>query len=420
VVATSTEGFEPPRYKDAVLGLNYRLGVVPAGVVSAIAAPFLPLFWPPVVAAVLCGLLALDVWIVFVHGAGEGLLDIIYQPSLLFLFLGLELVALVWHECGHATACRYGGARPGRVGVGLYIIWFVLFCDVTDSYRLDKVGRLRTDCGGLYFDAIFTLAIGGAYFLTGFEPLLALALLNQLAALDELSPFVRFDGYYIVSDLTGVPNLYQYIPPVIKGLIPGREADESVKALKPWVRATITVWVLATVPVLLGGLVMLFYLGPWALAAAWDSFLTHYGEVLGALEDGSVIAGAKGVINILGPPRSRGRRDLDRCCCRQAFDRGCVALIARGSPPSLADVGAWDGRSRWSYRRAPRRRRDDDAGVVRASFEVRGVRCGRTRRGGRLGHRGLLRDRGTTRAKPGRRRPHWLRNARRCGHRARR
>jgi len=299
VVATATEGFEPPRYKDAVLGLNYRLGVVPARVVRAIAAPFLPLFWPPVVAAVLCGLVALDVWIVFVHGAGEGLLDIIYQPSLLYLFLGLELVALVWHECGHATACRYGGARPGRVGVGLYIIWFVLFCDVTDSYRLDKVGRLRTDCGGLYFDAIFTLAIGGAYFLTGFEPLLALALLNQLAALDELSPFVRFDGYYIVSDLTGVPNLYQYIPPVIKGLIPGREAGESVKALKPWVRATITVWVLATVPVLLGGLVMLFYLGPWALAAAWDSFLIQYGEVLGALEGGSIIAGAKGAINIL-------------------------------------------------------------------------------------------------------------------------
>jgi putative peptide zinc metalloprotease protein len=185
------------------------------------------------------------------------------------------------------------------VGVGLYIIWFVLFCDVTDSYRLDKVGRLRTDCGGLYFDAIFTLAIVGAYFLTGFEPLLALALLNQLAALDELSPFVRFDGYYIVSDLTGVPNLFQYIPPVIKGLIPGREADESVKALKPWVRAVITVWVLATVPVLLFGLVMLFYLGPWVLANAWESFLIQYGKVLGALEDGSITAGAKGVINIL-------------------------------------------------------------------------------------------------------------------------
>ena len=299
VVATATEGFEPPRYKDAVLGLNYRLGVVPAGVVRAIAAPFLPLFWPPVVIAVLCGLVALDVWIVFVHGAGQGLLDIIYQPSLVFLFFGIELLAMVWHEVGHATACRYGGAKPGRVGVGLYIVWFVLFCDVTDSYRLDKVGRLRTDCGGLYFDAIFTLAIVGAYFLTGFEPLLALALLNQLGALDELSPFVRFDGYYIVSDLTGVPNLYQYIPPVIRSLIPGREADERVKALKPWVRAVITVWVLATVPVLLFGLVMLFYLGPWALAAAWDSFLIQYGEVLGALEGGSITAGVVGVINIL-------------------------------------------------------------------------------------------------------------------------
>lgn len=298
-VFATVEPIELPRYKESVLGLNYRLGLVPAGVVRHVTTPFLFLFWRPVVVAVLCGLVALDAWVVFVHGVGQGVLEIIYQPSLTFAFFALELVAMAWHECGHATACRYGGAKPGKVGVGIYIVWLVFFCDVTDSYRLDKVGRLRTDSGGLYFDAIFTLAIVGAYFLTGFEPLLALALFNQLAALDELSPFLRLDGYYIVSDLTGVPNLFSYIKPVTVSLLPGREADESVKALKPWVRTVITLWVLAVVPVLLVGFAMLVYYGPWVIATAWDSFFIQYGEVLGAFEGGRILGGVLGMINVV-------------------------------------------------------------------------------------------------------------------------
>ncbi len=282
-----------------LLGVRFRLGLVPEGVVSRLTVPFLPLFWPPVVLAVLCGLLALDVWLVFVHGVGQGVRDVSNQPSLVLAFFLLEMGAMAWHELGHATACRYGGAKPGKVGVGIYIVWFVFFSDVTDSYRLDKVGRLRTDCGGLYFDAILTLGLAGAYFLTGFEPLLAVALFNQLASLDELSPFLRFDGYYIVSDLTGVPDLFRYIKPVARSLIPGQEADESLKELKPWVRVVLTVWVLSVVPVLLLGLGMLAYHGPWVIAATWDSFFVHYGEVSAAFGEGRTIDGLVGLVDVV-------------------------------------------------------------------------------------------------------------------------
>ena len=61
---------------------------------------------------------------------------------------------------------------------------------------------MRTDLGGIYFDAILTLVIAGEYFLTGFELLLVLVLFNQFGTLDEFSLFLRLDGYYALSDLT--------------------------------------------------------------------------------------------------------------------------------------------------------------------------------------------------------------------------
>jgi len=77
-----------------------------------------------------------------------------------------------------------------------------------------------------------------------------------------------------------------------------READEGVKALKPWVRAVVTVWVLAAVPFLLFGLAMLIYNGPWVLASAWDSFFVQYDQVTSALGDGRVLEGVLGMINV--------------------------------------------------------------------------------------------------------------------------
>ena len=52
----------------------------------------------------------------------------------------------------------------------------------------------------------------------------------------QLLPFVRLDGYHILADLTGVPDLFARIKPTLASLLPGEEPDERVTALKPWVR----------------------------------------------------------------------------------------------------------------------------------------------------------------------------------------
>src|SRR5688500_18660739 len=157
------------------------------------------------------------------------------------------------------------------MGAGLYLVWPAVYTDVTDSYRLGRGGRLRTDLGGLYFNMVFALATVGAWAATGWDALLVLVPLQLLQMVHQLLPFVRLDGYYILSDITGVPDLFARIKPTLLSAVPGHEEEERAAALKPWVRVVVTVWVLAVVPLLLTMLAFAAINLPRILATAWDS-----------------------------------------------------------------------------------------------------------------------------------------------------
>ncbi|HEY3185540.1 MAG TPA: hypothetical protein VGJ77_22035, partial [Gaiellaceae bacterium] len=256
---------------------------------------FKPLYYPPVVAAVLAAFVALDVWLFAFHGVAQSLRQTLYDPLFILLLLGLVILSAAFHETGHATACAYGGARPGVMGVGLYIVWPAFYTDVTDAYRLGKGGRLRTDLGGVYFNSIFTLATFAAYFLTGWEPLLLVVPLQIMEMLHQFLPFIRLDGYYIVSDLTGVPDMFARIKPTLKSLNPAAETPDEVTALKPWVRVAVTVYVFTVVPLLLLLLGMTVINMPRIVSTAWDSFLLQKDE----LGHESVLATSVTVIQML-------------------------------------------------------------------------------------------------------------------------
>ena len=155
---------------------------------------------------------------------------------------------------------RYGGARPGRIGVGIYLVWPSFFTDVTDSYRLGRAGRLRTDFGGVYFNVIFMLGLAGCYAGTSNEVLLLTIAITHVEMLEQLLPFVRFDGYFILSDLVGVPDLFARVAPVLSTLF-ARGRHTRVAALRRRARRIITIWVLCVIPLLafmLGYLLLYF------------------------------------------------------------------------------------------------------------------------------------------------------------------
>jgi putative peptide zinc metalloprotease protein len=246
----------------ALLTLKLRRTIVGERGVKILARLFGPLFSPFVVALVLACLIASDAWLFGSGRIGSAFRYVLLHPLLLLMILGLSVTSMLFHECGHAAACRYGGARPGVIGVGFYVIWPAFFTNVTDAYRLGRAGRIRTDLGGVYFNAIFVLPLTAAYFATGYAPLAGAVMLIHLEIVQQLMPSLRFDGYFILADLIGIPDLFRRIGPTLRSLIPGQPADPQLAKLKRSARVALTAWVLLIVPLLLLQLGFVVFNGP--------------------------------------------------------------------------------------------------------------------------------------------------------------
>jgi putative peptide zinc metalloprotease protein len=233
-----------------LFALRARGTLLPERIVNLVAAFLRPLFRWPVIVAVAGSMLAVDYWLFAVHGLGGGIQQVLRNPVDLLVVLGLSVATAVFHECGHATGCRYGGARPGVIGVGIYLVWPAFFTNVTDSYRLSRAGRLRTDLGGLYFNLVFMLALASIYVATSSQVLLLVIAVTHLEMLEQLLPFVRFDGYFILSDLIGVPDLFARVVPIVKSVLPAGRRDPRVAGLRSGARIAVTAWVTCVIPLL--------------------------------------------------------------------------------------------------------------------------------------------------------------------------
>ena len=172
------------------------------------------------------------------------------------------------------------------IGAGIYIVWPAFYTDVTDSYRLGRWGRICTDLGGLYFNAVVVVLTFGWWYATRWDALLLLVATQIMQMVQQLMPLLRFDGYHLLADLTGVPDLYHRIRPTLLGLLPHRWSDPENRVLKPWARAVITVWVLITIPML--GLMLLAMVTavPRLLGTGWSVVQEDAAGVLDAWRTG--------------------------------------------------------------------------------------------------------------------------------------
>jgi putative peptide zinc metalloprotease protein len=255
-----------------LLSLRHRRALLRPGAVNVLAVAFEWLHIRAIKWLLLAAILVFDAWLLGVHGIAGGLRTVLYEPTWLLALLVSVVVATAFHEIGHASACRYSGARPGDMGVGLYLVWPAFYCDVTEAYRLNRRGRLRTDLGGVYFNGLFALGCGVAYFLTGAEALLFAAFVQNLIVLQQLLPLLRFDGYYVLSDLTGVPDILGRIKPIFRSLVRGRRHEPKVAELKPWVRFAVTAYLIVLIPALALMIGWILMSAPRTFATAYDSF----------------------------------------------------------------------------------------------------------------------------------------------------
>lgn len=122
-------------------------------------------------------------------------------------------LAKVIHELGHAmTADRYG-CRVPTMGVAFLVLWPVLYTDTTDAWKLQS-RRQRLAIGAAGMAAELALAAFATLAWCVLPPgalrsaCFVLATSTWVLTLAvNLNPFMRFDGYYLLSDALDVPNL---------------------------------------------------------------------------------------------------------------------------------------------------------------------------------------------------------------------
>jgi len=136
-----------------------------------------------------------------------------------FDYLGWFAIALVGskicHELGHGyTAVRYG-CRVPSMGIALMVFWPVLYTETSDAWKLrNPKQRQLINGAGILTELIIACF---ATLLWNFLPdgpardaAFYVAVIGWTLSLTvNLNPFMRFDGYYILSDLVEIPNLHQ-------------------------------------------------------------------------------------------------------------------------------------------------------------------------------------------------------------------
>lgn len=126
--------------------------------------------------------------------------------EIFFIYLILFITTL-FHELGHSSACAYIGANLGSIGIGLYLNMPVFYADVTDIWRFKRTKRILVDIGGVYFQLLLIPIIFLIYLNTSNNIFLFTIFLLDFSIVSSLNPILRFDGYWIATDISGIPNL---------------------------------------------------------------------------------------------------------------------------------------------------------------------------------------------------------------------
>ena len=124
------------------------------------------------------------------------------------------LLIKVFHELGHALTAKRFGCRVPTMGVAFLVMMPVAYTDVTESWKLNShYKRMMISGAGIMTELIlaawallaWTLMPDGAFrgvcFFIATTSLVATLAVNA-------SPFMRFDGYFLLCDAVGIPNLH--------------------------------------------------------------------------------------------------------------------------------------------------------------------------------------------------------------------
>ncbi len=180
--------------------------------------------------------------------------ELLSLQTVLYLWVAVGLVKVL-HELGHGLSCKaFGGDVPE---LGLLFLFFCpcLYCDVSDSWSIaSRWRRIVVSAAGIYVELVVAALATFAWWLTDPSTILhhlCLALMvvcSVNTVLFNANPLMRFDGYYMLSDALGVPNLADQAARVVRTSCLrwlGIKAP-ALPLLSPWKQAALALYAVAS------------------------------------------------------------------------------------------------------------------------------------------------------------------------------
>ena len=121
--------------------------------------------------------------------------------------LPITFIGIFIHELGHAAAAKHYGINSRGIGFGFYLFSPVFFADVTKAWRLKPKQRVVIDLAGIYFELIYISFLLFIFLITKEVNFLLVSFILFVDIIYNLDPFLRTDGYWVVSDGLKIPNL---------------------------------------------------------------------------------------------------------------------------------------------------------------------------------------------------------------------
>ena len=163
-------------------------------------------------------------------------------PGLMSYSVAL-VVAKIIHELGHAFTAKQFGLRVPRMGIAIVLLLPMLYTDTSETWRLTRRrDRFAIAAAGMRIELMLAAwcTLAWAFFPDAAwrSALFFLATTSWVMTLAiNASPFMRFDGYYMLSDATGIPNLHSEASKAVryflrKHLLGFREAPPTLEGEK--------------------------------------------------------------------------------------------------------------------------------------------------------------------------------------------
>ena len=137
----------------------------------------------------------------------------IFTPQMLIWIAVAIGVTKILHELGHAFACKHFGGECHELGIMLLVFVPCLYCNVSDSWLLSRRReRMIITAAGMWVELILAaLATFGWWFAVDGPVRMAFLSIMIVGSLSTLllngNPLMRYDGYFLLSDLLNIPNL---------------------------------------------------------------------------------------------------------------------------------------------------------------------------------------------------------------------